>query len=285
MGRPRQGADRGAGQCWPPGWSESCRPPAPAAADSAPPLDGSTSAQAAPSCWAIKQLNPSSADGIYWLQTPQLVAPQQFYCDQTTDGGGWVLIGRGREGWTWNYNGQGSIADLRNTPTGTAAFAPDTLPAETVQGLLGGGRVDALADGIRVRRAKDIAGTTYQEMRIMPSNRPNWSWAIGGGELFSSIKVDGVTYGSGNTSSWANGSNQALPAADHQRAVQPQLQDGLRLRQPDRRPEQLDELPVAVRQREVGTGLQPGLPAAEADHRELPGDPGLRPGRPAPSGR
>jgi trimeric autotransporter adhesin len=180
----------------------------PAAADSAPPLDGSTSAQAAPSCWAIKQLNPSSADGVYWLQTPQLVAPQQFYCDQTTDGGGWVLIGRGREGWTWSYNGQGSIADLRNTPTGTAAFSPDTLPAETVQGLLGGGRVDALTDGIRVRRAKDIAGTTYQEMRILPTNRPNWSWAIGGGELFSSIKVDGVTYGSGNTSSWANGSNQ-----------------------------------------------------------------------------
>jgi chitodextrinase len=180
----------------------------PATAASAP-LDGSTSAQAAPSCWAIKQLNPSSPDGVYWLQTPQLVAPQQFYCDQTTDGGGWVLIGRGREGWTWNYNGQGSIADLRNNPTGTAAFAPDTLPADTVQGLLGGGRVDALPDGIRVRRAKDIAGSSWQEMRISPSNRPNWSWAIGGGVLFSNIQVDGVNYGSGNTSSWASGSNQS----------------------------------------------------------------------------
>ncbi|MFL6164068.1 MAG: fibrinogen-like YCDxxxxGGGW domain-containing protein [Jatrophihabitantaceae bacterium] len=180
------------------------------AAAATPPLDGSSAAQAAPSCWAIKQLTPSSPDGIYWLQTPQLVAPQQFYCDQTTDGGGWVLVGRGREGWTWSYNGQGSIADLRNVPTGTAAFAPATLPATTVQALLGGGRVDALADGIRVRRAKDIAGSTYQEMRIKASNRANWSWAIGGGELFSSIQVDGTTYGSGNTQSWASGSNQGF---------------------------------------------------------------------------
>src|SRR3954452_22529179 len=157
----------------------------PAAADSAPALDGSTSAQAAPSCWAIKQLNPSSADGVYWLQTPQLVAPQQFYCDQTTDGGGWVLVGRGREGWTWAYGGQGSIASLRTTPTGTGAFAPATLPAATVQGLLGGGRVDGLDDGIRVRRATDVAGTGYQEMRLKASNRSDWTWAIGGGVLTS----------------------------------------------------------------------------------------------------
>jgi chitodextrinase len=180
---------------------------APAAA-AGPALDGSAAVQAAPSCWAIKQLNPASPDGVYWLQTPQLVAPQQFYCDQTTDGGGWVLVGRGREGWTWDYNGQGSIADLRNTPTGTAAFAPDTLPASTVQGLLDSGRVDALDDGIRVRRAKDIAGSSYQEMRIKTSNRPNWSWAIGGGILFSSIMVDNTTYGSGNTQSWSSASNQ-----------------------------------------------------------------------------
>lgn len=180
----------------------------PASADPAPVLDGSQSSLAAPSCWAIKQQNPASPDGVYWLQTPQLVAPQQFYCDQTTDGGGWVLVGRGREGWTWNYNGQGSAAAVRDTPTGTDAFAPAALPATTVQGLLGGGRVDALTDGVRVRRAKDAAGATYQELRIKLSNRPNWSWAIGGGELFSSIQVDGLSYGSGNTQSWAYGSNQ-----------------------------------------------------------------------------
>src|SRR5690606_17780853 len=66
------------------------------------PADGATPLTAAASCWEIKQQNPSAPDGVYWLVTPTLVAPQRFYCDMTTDGGGWVLIGRGREGWRTN---------------------------------------------------------------------------------------------------------------------------------------------------------------------------------------
>ncbi|HEY1740331.1 MAG TPA: fibrinogen-like YCDxxxxGGGW domain-containing protein, partial [Acidimicrobiia bacterium] len=80
---------------------------------------GLSSADAAPSCWAIKQSFPSSASGIYWLQTVALVAPQQFYCDMTTDGGGWVLIGRGRTGWTFHETGQGTPAAVSTTVTGT----------------------------------------------------------------------------------------------------------------------------------------------------------------------
>ena len=181
--------------------------PAADAATTAP-RDGSQSSLAAPSCWAIKQQKPASADGVYWLQTPQLVAPEQFYCDMTTDGGGWVLVGRGREGWTWGYNGQGSPATLRNTPTGTGAFAPATLPGGTVDGLLGGGRVDALADGIRVRRATNTTGTTYQEMRIKASNRSAWTWSFGGGVLFSSIVVNGTSYPADETQSWAASSTE-----------------------------------------------------------------------------
>ena len=180
----------------------------PAAAATAQPLDGSLSSLAAPSCWAIKQLKPTSASGVYWLQTPQLVAPEQFYCDMTTDGGGWVLIGRGRDGWNWSFNGQGTAGAVRTTPTGTGAFAPATLPAATVQALLGGGRVDALADGIRVRRATNTTGTTYQEMRIKTSNRPNWTWTFGGGVLFSGITVDGTSYPAGHTQSWARSSTE-----------------------------------------------------------------------------
>jgi len=192
--------------------------PTPAGAAAPPPLDGSSAAQAAPSCWAVKQLNPASTDGVYWLQTAKLIAPQQFYCDQTTDGGGWVLVGRGRDNWTWDYSGQGSAAAVRNTPSGTGAFAPATVSAATIEGLLDGGRVDALPDGVRVRRAKDANGSTYQELRIKTSNRATWSWAFGGGVLFSSIQADGRSYGSGNTQSWGADQNYQRLATDQSAA-------------------------------------------------------------------
>ncbi|QWZ08375.1 hypothetical protein KRR39_00360 [Nocardioides panacis] len=184
--------------------------PAPAIADTPVVLDGSQSSLAAPSCWAIKQQNLASADGVYWLQTAQLIAPRQFYCDMTTDGGGWVLAGRGRDGWTWAYGGQGSEAALRNTPSGTGAFAPATLSSATIEGLLGGGRVDGLPDGIRVRRATNIAGTAFQEMRIKPSNRRGWTWSFGGGVLTSGVSVNGVSYPGGNTQSWAANGDKGL---------------------------------------------------------------------------
>ena len=85
----------------------------PAANAAADPLhDGLSEATAAASCWEIKQNDPSSKDGTYWLQTPTMDAPGQFFCDQTTEGGGWVMIGRGREGWeTWREGRPGETQD------------------------------------------------------------------------------------------------------------------------------------------------------------------------------
>ena len=92
--------------------------PASTAGAAAVARSGLTQTSAAPSCWAIKQSYPTSADGLYWIWTPKLVDPQQFYCDMTTDGGGWELVGRGREGWTFPYWGQGSPSTLRDTSPG-----------------------------------------------------------------------------------------------------------------------------------------------------------------------
>lgn len=164
--------------------------------------DGSSSTVAAPSCWAIKQQNAASPSGVYWLQTATLIAPTQFYCDQTTDGGGWVLVGRGRDGWSWSEKGQGTAGAVRTGISGSGAFSPAALSTNTITGLLDGGRVDNLSDGVRIRRAKDAAGATWQEMRLLTSNRSIWSWAIGGGVRFSQAIVDGTNYNGGTSNAW-----------------------------------------------------------------------------------
>ncbi len=141
-------------------------------------VDGRSTATAAASCWEIKQRDPAATTGVYWLVTPTLVRPDQFYCDMTTDGGGWVLVGRGREGWREEYEGRGDAASVRASVSGPAAFAAQQLPSRTIDGLLNGARVDALADGIRLRRAKDVGGTSWQEVRLALTSRDRWAWTF-----------------------------------------------------------------------------------------------------------
>lgn len=175
---------------------------APASAATVP--DGLTQESAAASCWEVKQNNPAAPDGVYWLVTPRLVAPQQFFCDQTTGGGGWVLIGRGREGWKESYNGVGTPDQVRDIPSGVAAFKPAQLASKTIDGLLNGTRVDALQEGVRVRRALDAAGTAWQEARFSFANRDRWVWTMGGGHAVSSFSFKNAgerakTVGGGGT--------------------------------------------------------------------------------------
>jgi trimeric autotransporter adhesin len=172
--------------------------------------DGTTALRAAASCYEIKQVTPSAPSGKYWLQTPALIAPQQFYCDQTTSGGGWVLIGRGRENWGFMQAGQGTADSVAGTPDGTAAFVPAALPATTIDGLLNGGRVDALADGVRLRRAKTVDGATNQEVRFKFTSRDRWNWTMAALHPIASWSMTGTgTFGT-TTASGTNATSNSF---------------------------------------------------------------------------
>lgn len=167
--------------------------------------DGSSPDKAALSCWEIKQNNPAAADGSYWLITPTLQAPVQLYCDQTTDGGGWVLIGKGREGWQDNYQGQGAVTDLAMVNRTPSGFNTVQLPSRTVDGLLNGGRVDSLSDGMRVLRAKSQDGSQWQNVNFKFAKRDRFVWTMPAAHQISWFQFDfGTKSGATSLPSFGN---------------------------------------------------------------------------------
>jgi trimeric autotransporter adhesin len=178
------------------------------AAHAAVVYDGSSPARAAASCWEVKQVAPNSASGAYWLLTPALQGPQQFYCDQETDGGGWVMIGKGREGWQEFYNGQGDAATLLNPPTPRTPsyFNTVQLPASTVDDLLDHRHVKDLTDGIRLLRARNSTGTQWQEVRMRLSRRDRFVWTFGAIHPIQNYGFDGSNTTGGTTNNFGNDS-------------------------------------------------------------------------------
>lgn len=163
-------------------------------------VDGLTEATAAASCWEIKQLTPQAPSGIYWLATPAMGGPQEFYCDQDRAGGGWVLVGRGREGWAIASNGSGTPAQVSAAVTGPEAFTPRQLSAEVIGQLLNGAAVKSLADGVRVVRAKNVAGTSWQDATFQFSSpRAGWTWQFASQQRVGSYRFDSAAGSGGMT--------------------------------------------------------------------------------------
>ncbi|MEX3611251.1 fibrinogen-like YCDxxxxGGGW domain-containing protein [Rothia sp. LK2588] len=173
-------------------------------------VDGKTSETAAASCFEIKQNNPSAPSGSYWLYTPDMDAPGQFYCDQETDGGGWVMIGRGREGWTENDNGVGDPAEIATNPDGTDAFKPVQLPSATVDALNYNQPPKDQYQGTRIRRALDNAGTEWQEFRATRDQVENWSWGLSAYANWSDIKFDNPRLYYGFDRTWGTSKDRII---------------------------------------------------------------------------
>ena len=187
--------------------------------------NGTTSERAAASCWEAKQANPEAKSGAYWLYTPAMSQPAQFYCDQETDGGGWLKIGEGRDGWTENYEGQGDASQLYSdaAPASSgltleqgkalsslpAAKTPIQLSGTTISQLLNGVRPDQLPDGYRFRRALNTSGTKWQEATVDRRQTSEWTWALRSNAVWSNAIVTNPdefsSYNENGRRDWHNG--------------------------------------------------------------------------------
>lgn len=140
---------------------------------------GTTAATAAGSCWEIKTHRSAAASGSYWLLTSRMSEPRRHYCDMDAKGGGWVLVGKGRDGWVEDYLGKGDPVSLQTPDTVPMGSTTVQLSSPDIDALLDGGRVDALADGVRLRRATNRSGRRWQEVRMHFASRDRWSWTFG----------------------------------------------------------------------------------------------------------
>ena len=89
----------------------------------------------------------------------------------------WLLVGRGRNGWEFDADGQGALADVGNTATlgTTGAFSPAMYGDAIIQDLIANSGADLTGLEMRIRRATDIAGIApYQEARWRPVAETAW---------------------------------------------------------------------------------------------------------------
>ncbi len=159
-------------------------------------------------CKYIKQINPNAKDGVYTIDPDGSgsIKPFKAYCDMTYDGGGWTLIGRGREGWDWNNAGK----NISQVPFGvgtSAAFRPAYYSSVIIDKIIDKS-VSDLKDGIRIKRAADNLGNSYQEMRWYLSNQIRWSWMFNSSIHISNYIINNNSIGSCNTRDCDPGNQQ-----------------------------------------------------------------------------
>ncbi|MGO1538763.1 MAG: fibrinogen-like YCDxxxxGGGW domain-containing protein [Leucobacter sp.] len=183
--------------------------PSPAVAETVIPApDGLTEETAAASCWEIKQNDSEAESGTYWIATPAMGGAEQFYCDQEREGGGWVLIGRGREAWSVSNTGSGSPEQVREEVTGPAAFVPRQLSSELIGQLVNDERIDSLDDGIRLVRAQNTNGTQWHDMTFKLSTpRADWTWQFNNEQRVGNYRIGSQSFSGGTTANFGRNNN------------------------------------------------------------------------------
>lgn len=142
------------------------------------------------SCERISDTWNGNGDGIYRID-PQGNGGFDVWCDMTTDGGGWTLVGKWREWWTWSDVWQWSITSITDINNNEV----HVMSSAVVASILWKNWKNS-TDWIRIQRA-----SLNQERRWKHTTQTNFLWSV----LYSTTvqaTLNGVSLGS-----WTNNDN------------------------------------------------------------------------------
>jgi len=140
---------------------------------------GLTEASPATSGTQLKQVRPTFLSGNYYIQPPGH-QPCLVYVDMTNQGGGWVLVGIGRQGasngvaW-WNDAGGGSFSTSlisENLSSNTVSY----LPTSWIRAMIKGYSWNAMT-GLLLNRT--VAGDSF----YLRTSASNFKWSNFGGTV------------------------------------------------------------------------------------------------------
>lgn len=125
------------------------------------------------SCKELLTANPASADGMYTIDPDGAgpMVPLKVLCDMTSNGGGWTLVGKGREGWSWVDAGEGTIDELVNNPTtNTVAY----LDSAIVAAIVGNTNFMAWSSSLKVHRDSGF----NDDYKIRTNAATTFKWSL-----------------------------------------------------------------------------------------------------------
>jgi hypothetical protein len=186
----------------------------------AAPINGSTAAQAAPSAVYLRDTVGITTSGNYWIKPTGYVGDAVLlWCDMTNLGGGWVLIGKGRQssdnagGW-FGTNNELSVSGLQQENAFAAGVSKvsssfvNYLMNGTASGWQSGNANNYLVAN-RISNATDGYAGIGDSATIKVTSTTTYAWI----DQIGSTPVDGGTSASGNmtayTGIWAGGSARA----------------------------------------------------------------------------